>query len=97
MKILVDDLKFLDGVYGNLIKDKQKAIFHLYRANLENLQKQGKLRKINATTATFGIVGMINWLDHWHRPEKDLSIEQVADDIVNILLYGLLAEVPVPK
>ena len=97
VKILVDDLKFLDGTYKKLIKDKQKTIFHLYRANLENLQKQGKLRNFNVTTATFGIFGMINWLDHWFRPEKELSIEQVAEDIVNILLYGLLSEVPKRK
>lgn len=94
VKILVDDVKFLAGDYNKLIREKQKTIFRLYRANLENLQKQGKLREFNVTTATFGIFGMINWLDHWYRPEKDLSIEQVAEDIVNILLYGLLNRYP---
>jgi AcrR family transcriptional regulator len=94
VKILVEDVKFLNGAYKKLIKDKQKTILHLYRANLENLQKQGKLRQFNVTTATFGIFGMINWLDHWYRPEKELSIEEIAEDIVNILMYGLLSEVP---
>jgi AcrR family transcriptional regulator len=92
VKILVDDLKFLSGVYQKLIRDKQRTIFHLYRANIEDLQNQGRLRNFNVTTATFGIFGMINWIDHWFKPEKDLSIEQVAEDIVNILLYGLLSE-----
>jgi hypothetical protein len=33
---------------------------------------------------------MINWLYHWYRPDKDLSIEQLAEEIVNILFTGLL-------
>ncbi len=89
VKILVEDVKFLTGVYKKLIRDKQWTIFHLYRANLESLQQQGMLRRFDVTTATFGIFGMINWIDHWFKPEKDLSIEQVAEDIVNILFYGL--------
>jgi hypothetical protein len=42
------------------------------------------------TAATFGILGMINWLYHWYRPEKELSIEQLAEEIINILFSGLL-------
>jgi hypothetical protein len=33
---------------------------------------------------------MINWLYHWYRPEKRLTIDEIAEQIMDILFYGLL-------
>lgn len=92
VKILIEDKCFLSGELRKLAMDKERTIFYLYRSYVEEMQKNGKLREFDLTTATFGIFGMINWLYHWYKPNKGLSLEELAKHIVNILFYGLLSD-----
>ena len=77
---------------AKLVKEKEKAVFYLYRDRLEELQKLGRIKPCDLTVATFSILGMINWLYHWYRPDKGLSLEALAEQIINILFRGLLSE-----
>lgn len=92
VKILIEDKKFLSAELYKLIREQEKTTYELFKANMELLKTQGKLREYDLTTATFGIFGMINWLYHWYRPNKRLSLDELAQHIVNILFYGLLSE-----
>ena len=92
IKILVEDKKFLSGELKQIVRDKEKTIFRLYRSSIQELKEMGKLRDIDLTTATFGIFGMINWLYHWYKPDGKLSIEELGEHIVKILLHGLLMD-----
>ena len=92
VKILIEDKKFLSAELSKLIKDQEKMTFDIFKSNMEDLRRQGKVRDFDLTTATFGIFGMINWLYHWYRPNGKLSLEELADHSINILFYGLLSE-----
>lgn len=37
-----------------------------------------------------GLLGLLNWTLTWYRPKGDLSIEQIADQYVDLLYHGLL-------
>ncbi|MBM4339910.1 MAG: TetR/AcrR family transcriptional regulator [Deltaproteobacteria bacterium] len=89
-KIIIEDKRFLGGELHKLVKEKEKAVYHLYKNQLEVLQKNNLIKECDLTAATYGILGMINWLYHWYRPEKNLSIEQLAEEIINNLFYGLV-------
>jgi AcrR family transcriptional regulator len=91
-KITIEDKKFLSGDLNSLVKEKEKAIFHLYKDHLRDLQRAQKIRDCDLTAATFSILGMINWLYHWYQPEKGLTLDQLAKEIVNTLFHGLLVE-----
>ena len=91
-KIIIEDKRFLGGDLNRLVKEKEKAVFYLYRDRLEELQKLGRIKPCDLTVATFSILGMINWLYHWYRPDKGLSLEALAEQIINILFRGLLSE-----
>lgn len=92
IKILIEDKRFLSGDLNRLTREKEKTIFRLYRANMQELQNMGKLRNLDLTAATFGVFGMINWIYHWYRPEGNLSIEDLGEHIVKILMHGLLTD-----
>jgi AcrR family transcriptional regulator len=92
VKILIEDKKFLSAELNKLIKDQEKMTFDIFKSNMEDLRRQGKLRDFDLTTATFGMFGMINWLYHWYNPKGKLSLEELAEHIVNILFYGLLSD-----
>lgn len=89
-KIIIEDKRFLGGELNRLVKNQEKLIFNLYENQLENLQRRKIIKECDLTAATFGILGTINWLYHWYRPEKSLSIEKIADNIIHNLFYGLL-------
>ena len=91
-KIIIEDKRFLSGDLQKLVKEKEKIVFNLYKDCLAELQNSGKLTDCDLTVATFGIIGMINWLYHWYNPDKGLSLEQVADQIINILFGGLFPQ-----
>ena len=67
VKILIEDKKFLSAELNKLIKEQERTTYQLFKANMEELKTQGKLRQYDLTTATFGIFGMINWLYHLFR------------------------------
>jgi AcrR family transcriptional regulator len=91
-KIIIEDKRFLGGDLNRLVKEKEKAVFYLYRDSLKELQKTGRIKPCDLTVATFGILGMINWLYHWYRQDKGLSLEALAEQLINILFRGLLSE-----
>lgn len=97
VKLVLEDRRFLSRALADRIKDKEKAIFNLYRAHLQELRDTGLIRPVELIPTTFSIFGVINFLYHWYRPEQRLSIEQVADATVDLLVRGLLADPPAPQ
>ncbi|MBW2368124.1 MAG: TetR family transcriptional regulator [Deltaproteobacteria bacterium] len=92
IKILVEDKRFLSGDLKEKALDKEKAIFYLFKDQLQQLQEAKRIRTCDLTAATFGIFGMINWLYHWYQPEKEMSLDDLAQQIVNLLFHGLLPD-----
>ncbi len=91
-KIIIEDKRLLSSELNSLVKEKERAIYNLYKNHLQELQAKGIIRECDLTAATFGILGMINWLYHWYRPKERLSIDQLAKEIINLLFYGLLSK-----
>jgi AcrR family transcriptional regulator len=89
-KIIIEDKRFLSGELYRLVREKEKTVYNLYRSQLEELQRNMRINDFDLTAATFGILGMINWLYHWYRPEKRLSIDQLGKEIINILFFGFV-------
>lgn len=91
-KIIIEDKRFLSGELNKLVKEKERAVFYLYKNHLMELQRMKRIEDCDLTVATFGILGTVNWLYHWYRPEKSLSLEQLAEYIVSNLFRGLLRD-----
>jgi len=90
VKILIEDKKSLGPELLNLVKNKEKAIYKFYYDILKEIKDQNKLREIEMTTAVFAIIGQINWLYHWYKPEGRLDIEEVAENIIDMVMFGLI-------
>lgn len=90
VKIILEDMKFLGEALNTRVKEKERAIFSLYRTHLGELQRTGLIRDGDLIPATFSLFGVINSLYHWYRPEKPLTIERIAGELADLLLNGLL-------
>ncbi len=90
LSILTDELAGLTAENRKIIIARKRAYFDLVRSTVEELKAQGKLKKVDETVATFSIFGTIMWLSRWYKTSGDLSSEQIAEEISNILLNGML-------
>ncbi len=50
------------------------------------------MRHRGLAVLTFNVLGVINWQLRWYRPDGPLSFDEVADEIVHLILYGVLGD-----
>jgi AcrR family transcriptional regulator len=59
------------------------------RAIIEEGMRNGEFRKGDAKVAVFVILGAINWIARWYRPEGSLHANELGQEFVDRLLAGL--------
>jgi len=87
---LVDEVRALPPPARKRVEERMRAYFDLVRGTLVELRSAGRLRDVDPTVATFSLIGTILWLPRWFRQNGRLSQAQVANEIANIALGGLL-------
>jgi len=95
--ILVDEITALTPAQHRKITGRKRQYLDELRGLLEGLKTEGKLADVDATAATFSLLGMINWLSRWFRQDGALTAERAADEITNIALHGILRPDARPK
>ena len=88
---LGDEIRALPSSGRRQIERRMRIYFDLIRDTLVELKTAGRLRDVDPTVATFGLLGMILWLPRWFRQGGRLDQEAVANEIANFALGGLLA------
>ena len=83
----VNELKFFQR--EETLK-RRREYFDFIRNTLVELENQGKLVKIDLTTATFTLLGMIIWLSRWFSPSGKIPVEKVCEDVCEMALRGVL-------
>ncbi len=88
--ILVDEARALTPAQNRKIVRRKRQYFDFLRGTLMELRSEKKLRDVNVTVAAFSLLGMINWLSRWYQSDGALNEQQIAQEIVDIALNGLI-------
>ena len=56
--------------------------------------KDGEFRPVNSKIAVFAILGAINWIARWYRPEGAVHTGELGMEFANHLVGGLRQDVP---
>jgi TetR/AcrR family transcriptional regulator, cholesterol catabolism regulator len=91
--ILVDEARALSPSQNRKITRRKRDYLDFLRATLRELAREGKLRGVDVTVAAFSLLGMINWLSRWYQPDGALNEEEIAEQLVDIALNGLIRPV----
>jgi AcrR family transcriptional regulator len=89
VKIYVEEQYQLSAAYRKKSGDHQRHVFQLIYGKICEAEDKGLLRNIDKHVVTFCIFGMINWTYRWVKNNGRLSIEEVADQILNLLFGGI--------
>ena len=94
IKLVVEDKKLLGAAYTERVRQREMRIYSLYRARIEELKAAGMCRPIASSVIVFNTLAIINFIFQWYRPDGPLQLEDVADQTVELLTRGLLADAP---
>lgn len=91
LAIFIDELYQLPKDLRRLCDRQHRRIFDLFRDKINELDQLNLINPINPTVATFGFFGSMLWVYHWFRDNGELSMDEIADNLVNMLFNGLLS------
>jgi len=94
---LGDEIRALPPASRKQLEERMRVYFDLVRDTLSELKSAGRLRPVDLTVAAFSVLGMILWLPRWFRQDGRLTQEQVANEIANIALGGLIVPARPPR
>lgn len=90
MTVFYREWSHLTGPFANEIKQRQKAYERYFEEIIQEGMKEGLFAPgIDAKIATFGLLGMCNWLSNWYQPEGQYTPQQIADMFAFIFKNGL--------
>lgn len=92
--ILIDEVEGLTGAQKEEIIARKRRYFELVRDTIGALRRQRGLVGIDLTAAAFSVLGMIMWLSRWYAPDGPVAGDEIAKDITEIALAGVLADRP---
>ena len=95
--IAVDETGGLSKTQRRKIDRRKRAYVDLIRDTLRQLQQEDKLRALDETVAAFSLLGTMLWVARWYAPQGRLNAEQIAAEILNLALGGLLQCAPARK
>lgn len=92
MTIILHERTALTGLYREKIIERKKAYINYVRDIMVRLQKEGLARNVDATAATFFLLGAMNWIYQWYKVDGRLSEEALVDELTSLFVRGYLKE-----
>lgn len=91
MTVFYREHPHLTGPFAREIVLRKKVYERYFEQIIEEGQAAGVFsRAIDAKIATFGLLGMCNWLSQWYQPGGPYTHQQIAAMFVRMIEQGLL-------
>lgn len=91
VSVYLQDRRFLTGVRRGNVTMKRNQVDRIFTGIIERGAASGVFREdVDPKLVAFGLIGMYAWVINWWRPDGPLSLEEIADQYIEIFLGGLL-------
>jgi len=92
MKVLSHEDEALAGPLGQEIKDMKREYYQLCRGLVDDFKRERGIPadRVSARIAVLSLFGMMNWIYTWHDPRRDVQAADLAEQISELFLRGLL-------
>jgi AcrR family transcriptional regulator len=57
----------------------------------QNAQRKGQPARVSPRAAAFALLGMINWIYQWYKPEGELQAQNLIPQFTDLIFGGILA------
>jgi hypothetical protein len=90
--IVIDETGGLTPAQRRKIDRRKRAYVELLREKLRQLRRDEKLHVLDETVAVCSLLGTMLWVARWYNPLGRLNAEQIAEEILNLAVGGLLQQ-----
>lgn len=87
-KVVIYEVHSLKGEYASRLKEKQVEYITIIKQVLKEIIKETKI-DMDINVATFCLMGMLNWIVQWYKPDGKVPPERLAEDLYRFFLKGL--------
>lgn len=87
---LFHEQRALPAHMRKVINDQERRYYHLVRDTLRELKAAGRVRAADLSISALSLIGMVQWLPRWFRPEGPLTIDQAAREIADLAFAAVL-------
>ena len=92
--IILHERTALTGLYREKILQRKKAYIDYVRDLLIRIQKEGLARELDATAATFFLLGAMNWIYQWYKVDGRLSEDVLVEELTFLFTNSFLKNPP---
>jgi AcrR family transcriptional regulator len=72
-------------------RDQRARYSYLFHEVLRDGVAAGEFRPMDTRIVMLGMIGMCNYLFRWYRPEGRLTPDQIADELIEMVMQGVVA------
>ena len=89
MRVLTHEDETLKNEYGSEVRTIKREYYRICLDLLEDFQRAKGLQ-FSGRLAMLSLFGMINWIYTWHNPRVDAGAQELARQMGDIFLHGVL-------
>ncbi|MBI3671067.1 MAG: TetR/AcrR family transcriptional regulator [Acidobacteria bacterium] len=90
--VILHENRTLPSRLRKRINARKRSYIHFLEDTIQAVQSRlGTKNEIHPRAAAFALLGMINWVYQWYRPDGSLSEEKLIRDYTTIFFDGLTA------
>jgi AcrR family transcriptional regulator len=83
-----DYVHFLEKLMGEVQEKAQEKAREKGQGNHRSIGAKGK---VSPRAAAFALLGMINWIYQWYKPEGDLQVQNLVPQFTELIFGGIFA------
>jgi AcrR family transcriptional regulator len=89
MKVLSHEAEALNNGFAAEVAAIKREYYRICVGLLDELKRDGSLQ-FSTRIAVLSLFGMMNWIYTWHHPRVDADAEEIAREMGDIFLHGVM-------
>lgn len=89
MKVLTHEAEVLKNGFASELATIKREYYRICVGLLDDLKRERELQ-LSSRIAVLSLFGMMNWIYTWHNPRVDADAENIAREMSDIFLRGVL-------
>lgn len=90
--VILSEFFALSEEHHEELRTRAREIDHRMVRLLETGIAEGSIQTKNAQMSVYAMQGALNWIPRWFSPDGEESIEEIADDFLDLFVTGLKSQ-----
>jgi TetR/AcrR family transcriptional regulator, cholesterol catabolism regulator len=95
LTVILHENRSLKGALRRKINARKREYIRMLEDLIAQVQLEGGKSLMSPRLAAFALLGIVNWLYQWYRPEGAIKEPELARSYVDFFFRGLLGEAPI--